>query len=159
MIQPPRSKAFGIESRSAPRAYHPGMNRRLPAVQLKPGPVLQRAAGGAARRAAGDPVTAGTAIAFSRHCTNHGHTLAEVRTQLQAAWGARRRLASRAGTPSSVAWGVGAPSGIIFFDNGNAISVTHAQSGANIAAEEAARRAAAAARAAGQGAASGNWRA
>ena len=134
----------------APPVYCPQrmlIQARTRVVQMAVAPVVAPVV---AVRVAGDPVTAGTPIAFSAHCTNHGHTIAEVRAQLQAQWGNRTL---RANGSRSVSWGVGAPSGIIFWDNGASITITHAQSGANIAAQ-----AALAAANAGRADASANWR-
>jgi hypothetical protein len=145
----------------APPVYHPLAPRRLS------NPVVQRSVSGGggapapapapvpAPRQVDDPVTAGTPIVFVYGYTNHGHTIAEIRAQLQAEWDNR----GTSGARRYVSWGVGAAMGIIFYDNGNRITVVHAQSAANIRrSRQAKKKIWAALRAAGGGSASLSWR-
>ena len=110
----------------------------------------------AQRRGVGEVPDANTGITRAYGFTNHGHSNAEIRAAIIAGWAARRR---RVGGGYSVSWGAGAPVGVIFYDNGNSLTVTHAQSGANIREQRRIREAAhAARRAAGGGSASASWR-
>ena len=106
-------------------------------------------------RNAGQVPDANTGITRSHYLTDHGHTDAEIRAAIIAGWANRRNRGGRL----SVSWGAGAPSGVIFYDNGNSFTIIHAQSGANIRAQRRLRAAAyAARRAAGLGSASASWR-
>jgi len=106
-------------------------------------------------RNAGQVPDANTGIVRSHYLTDHGHTNAEIRAAIIAGWANRRNTGGRL----SVSWGAGAPSGVIFYDNGDSFTIIHAQSGANIRAQRQLRAAAdAARRTAGLGSASASWR-
>src|SRR6266404_663842 len=106
----------------------------------------------AQRRNVGEVPEANTTITRAYGFTNHGHSNAEIRAAIIAGWAAKR---DRVGGGYYVSWGEGAPEGVIFHDNGNSLTVIHAQSGENIREQRRIREAAyAARRAAGGGAAS-----
>jgi hypothetical protein len=127
----------------------------LTAIAPAAGPNLQ-AHGGvnvAQLRRAGQTPDANTDIRYGRYMTDHGHSDAEIRAAIIAGWAGR----SRRGGGYSVRWG--RPHGVLFYDNGTHLMVTHAQSAANIREQQRLRDEANAARSeAGGGAASANWR-
>lgn len=108
-------------------------------------------------REKGEAITAETEIKIGQHTTDHGHTLEEIRAAIVAGWERRRH---RSGDQYSVRWGEGAPEGVIFYDNGDGLTVTHAQSSANITASRAkTAKDAAEKKASGGGSESSSWRA
>jgi hypothetical protein len=108
-------------------------------------------------RAKGEAITTAITIVRGQHLTDHKHTDSEIRAQIVAQWGHRTELSDG---KFSVSWGEGAPEGIIFWDNGDSVTITHAQSGANKRAGEAAEaKRRADLNRAGGGASSRDWRA
>jgi hypothetical protein len=96
-------------------------------------------------------------IRFSADRTRHGDSDAEIKAHIIANWATK--VLKTGPNLYRMPWGERASNGVIFFLNAHSITVTHAQSAADMAAQAALREQANAARAAaGGGTASASWR-